>query len=144
MSSNLFTACLYSEICFFSVQPVSNFVYSPFLNFSWYWVFHLHQRLSHCSEGLEDTLHLTGGTCAYLYIFFPIFSDTPFTYSRHRINLYFAVICLLILHHLFILLTSPIFNLFLLVFIIPHCHFFLLNLICIWFLLRIGWMISFS
>ena len=73
MSSNLFTACLYSEICFFSVQPVSNFIYNPFLNFSWYWVFHLHQRLSHCSEGLEDTLHLTGGTCAYLYIFFQSF-----------------------------------------------------------------------
>ena len=37
-----------------------NFIHDPFLLFSWYWVFHLHQHLSHCSEGLKTTFSLVG------------------------------------------------------------------------------------
>ena len=71
----------------------------PFLLFSWYWVFHLHQHLSHCSEGFEDSLQL-GGTYAFAGFFNLLWH--PFTYGRHKT-------CTLLLHHLFILLVSLIF-----------------------------------
>ena len=90
--SNLFTACLCSRIRFFSVRSVSpicklgkvltrNFIHNPFLLFSWYWVFRLHQHLSHCSEGFEDNLQLGGSMSLQV---FSIFSDTPFMYGRHK------------------------------------------------------------
>ena len=56
-----------------------NFIHDPFLLFSWYWVFHLHQHLSHCSE---DNLQLGGSTYAFAGFFNLLWH--PFTYGRHK------------------------------------------------------------
>ena len=51
-----------------------NFIHDPFLLFSWYLVFHLHQHLSHCSEGLKTTFSLVDRPMPLQV--FSIFSDT--------------------------------------------------------------------
>ena len=87
-----------------------NFIHNPFLLFSWCCVLHLHQHLSHFSEGFEDDLQLDetyAFAVFFLFFFFSIFSDTPFTYGRHNtcallssVSLSFPSLCPPCLSHL--------------------------------------------
>ena len=68
-----------SCLCKLGIVLTRNLIHDPFLLFSWYWVFHLHQHLSHCSE---DNLQLGGSTYAFAGFFNLLWH--PFTYGRHK------------------------------------------------------------
>ena len=81
LSSNLFTACLLPEKRFsvfdlshlrkLRQSPDKEFHTQPLSSFSWYWVFHLHQCLSHCSQRFEDNFQLGGTYGLFNILWYP-------------------------------------------------------------------------